>query len=275
MPDRSTVIYRYDGSYQGFLCCVAQCFQDKALPVSIRPYDEEQQSLYGSKDIPTRLELAQRVERSIPRRISPQALRLVREGFLTTLPEREMALLRFVLLGYKYGPPVTRMTTHPAVHALEKAVLALNNEAHHVLEFLRFADCGEFLAASAPLLRPPPQRELHDLRRRPRHGVPPPGGHAGGVLPGGPGGAALPQPGGTALAKPVEGVLPHHRRGGPGEPPAAAAAVPQALLAPDDRAGGRQLNRQPVPRLCGRLPIGGFSGKLKKRSFAAPLFAYS
>ena len=147
MPDRSTVIYRYDGSYQGFLCCVAQCFQDKALPVSIRPYDEEQQSLYGSKDIPTRLELAQRVERSIPRRISPQALRLVREGFLTTLPEREMALLRFVLLGYKYGPPVTRMTTHPAVHALEKAVLALNNEAHHVLEFLRFADCGEFLAA--------------------------------------------------------------------------------------------------------------------------------
>ena len=72
MPDRSTVIYRYDGSYQGFLCCVAQCFQDKALPVSIRPYDEEQQSLYGSKDIPTRLELAQRVERSIPRRISPR-----------------------------------------------------------------------------------------------------------------------------------------------------------------------------------------------------------
>ena len=213
MPDRSTVIYRYDGSYQGFLCCVAQCFQDKALPVSIRPYDEEQQSLYGSKDIPTRLELAQRVERSIPRRISPQALRLVREGFLTTLPEREMALLRFVLLGYKYGPPVTRMTTHPAVHALEKAVLALNNEAHHVLEFLRFADCGEFLAAKIqphgkvlPLVAPhfcdrPPQRELHDLRRRPRHGVPPPGGHAGGVLPGGPGGAALPQPGGNCAGK--------------------------------------------------------------------------
>ena len=40
--------------------------------------------------------------------------------------------------------------------------------------------------------------------------------------------------------------------------------MPQALLAPDDRAGGRQLNRQPVPRLCGRLPIGGFSGKLKR-----------
>ena len=147
MPDRSTVIYRYDGSYQGFLCCVAQCFQDKALPVSIRPYDEEQQSLYGSKDIPTRLELAQRVERSIPRRISPQALRLVREGFLTCLPQREMALLRFLLMGYKYGGQVVRLTTEPVVNTLEKAALSLRNEAHHILGFLRFADCGEFLAA--------------------------------------------------------------------------------------------------------------------------------
>ena len=105
MPDRSTVIYRYDGSYQGFLCCVAQCFQDKALPVSIRPYDEEQQSLYGSKDIPTRLELAQRVERSIPRRISPQALRLVREGFLTTLPERGDGLAALCAAGLQIRAP--------------------------------------------------------------------------------------------------------------------------------------------------------------------------
>ena len=76
MPDRSTVIYRYDGSYQGFLCCVAQCFQDKALPVSIRPYDEEQQSLYGSKDIPTRLELAQRVERTTRAQVQAAAQKL-------------------------------------------------------------------------------------------------------------------------------------------------------------------------------------------------------
>ena len=70
MPYRTNLIYHYDGSYQGFLCCVAQCFQAKELPVDIRAQEDEQQSLFGRRDIPTRLDLAQRVERSIPRRIS-------------------------------------------------------------------------------------------------------------------------------------------------------------------------------------------------------------
>lgn len=147
MPVRSNLIYRYDGSYPGFLCSVAQCFFSKEVPLDIRPLDEEQQSLFGFREIPTDPDLARRVERSIPKRISPQALRLVREGFLTCMDQREMTLLRFLLLGYRVGPKVTKLSTHPVVHPLEKAVLTLHNEAHHTLEFLRFADCGEFLAA--------------------------------------------------------------------------------------------------------------------------------
>lgn len=147
MPYRTNLIYRYDGSYQGFLCCVFECFRAKELPVNISSVEEEQQSLFGYKEITTRMDLAQRVERSIPGKISPQAQRLVREGFLTCLPDREMALLRFLLMGYKLGPQVTRLTTHPVVHTLQKAVLTLKNEAHHTLEFLRFSDCGNFLAA--------------------------------------------------------------------------------------------------------------------------------
>lgn len=147
MPFRTDVIYRYDGSYQGFLCCVFECFRAREMPAGIRSADEDQQSLFGVREVPTRLELALRVERSIPRRISPQALRLVREGFLTCLPDRELALLRFLLLGYKEGPRVMGLAAHPVVHPLQKAVLTLRNEAHATLEFLRFCDCGEFLAA--------------------------------------------------------------------------------------------------------------------------------
>ena len=147
MSVRSNMIYRYDGTYEGFLCCVAQCFFSKEVPLDIRPVDEAQQSLFGFREVPTDPALARRVERSIPKKMGSQALRLVREGFLTCMEQREMALLRFLLLGYRVGPRVTGLTTHPAVHPLQKAVLTLRNEAHHVLEFLRFADCGEFLAA--------------------------------------------------------------------------------------------------------------------------------
>lgn len=71
MPYRTDLVYRYDGSYQGFLCCVFACFQHRELPLSIRPWEEAQQSLFGSREIPTQPELAQRVERSIPKRFPP------------------------------------------------------------------------------------------------------------------------------------------------------------------------------------------------------------
>ncbi len=168
MPHRTDVIYRYDGSYQGFLCCVFQCFLAKELPVAIRPADEAQQSLFGLREVPTRVDWAQRVERSISRKISPEAHRLVREGFLTCLPDREMLLLRFLLLGYRYGARAARMDAHPAVAPLRKGVLSLENEAHRVLEFLRFSDCGEFLAARiAPENRVLPLAAPHFCDRLP------------------------------------------------------------------------------------------------------------
>ena len=147
MSDRSNLVYRYDGTYQGFLCCVAECFQDKKLPQGIELQDEAQATLFGVKEIETQPELAERVERSIPARISPEALRMVRDGFLTNLEEKELKLIRFLLLGYKYGAKVIRLTTHNDVHALNRALLFLKNEAHFHVEFLRFSDCGEFLAA--------------------------------------------------------------------------------------------------------------------------------
>ena len=71
MPDRSNLVYRYDGSYQGFLCCVAECFTDKALPQGVQLLDEPQGTLFGIKAVDTDNELAARVERSLSEKISP------------------------------------------------------------------------------------------------------------------------------------------------------------------------------------------------------------
>lgn len=147
MPDRSNLVYRYDGTFPGFLCCVAECFRDKRLPQGIELFDEPQATLFPVKEIETEPKLADRVERSIPSKISPEAYRMVREGFLTNMEEKELCLTRFLLLGYKYGPRVTKLSTNPDVHILNKALLFLKNEAHFHVEFLRFSDCGEFLVS--------------------------------------------------------------------------------------------------------------------------------
>lgn len=153
MPERTDmrgpahVVYRYDGSYQGFLCCVAQCCNEKRLPQGIQRLDEPQGTLFSIRAIDTRPELARQVEQSIGRGISAQVLDRVRQGFLTCMEEKEMRLIRFILQGYRYGARVTEMSLDEDVHALDKALLYLKNEAHYHVEFIRFADCGEFLAS--------------------------------------------------------------------------------------------------------------------------------
>ena len=147
MPDRSNLVYRYDGTYQGFLCCVAQCFFHKKLPQGVQLLDEPQGTLFGVLAVESDPELARRVEDSVREKISPAALGMVQQGFLTCMEEKELRLIRFILLGYRHGPRVLGMSVHPDVHALNKALLYLKNEAHFHVEFLRFADCGGFFAA--------------------------------------------------------------------------------------------------------------------------------
>ena len=147
MPDRSNLVYRYDGSYQGFLCCVAECFTDKALPQGVQLLDEPQGTLFGIKAVDTDNKLAARVERSLSEKISPLARDMVRKGFLTCMEEKELHLIRFILKGYRHGARVTRMSVDPDVHAIDKALLYLKNEAHYHVEFMRFSDCGGFLAS--------------------------------------------------------------------------------------------------------------------------------
>lgn len=147
MSDRSNLVYRYDGTYQGFLCCVAECFFDKKLPQGIQLLDEPQGTLFTIKAIETDPELAARVERSLAVKISPLAQDMVRRGFLCCMEDKELRLIRFILKGYRHGAKVTKLSVDPDVHAIDKALLYLGNEAHYHIEFMRFSDCGTFLAS--------------------------------------------------------------------------------------------------------------------------------
>ena len=147
MSDRAALVYRYDGSYPGFLCCVAECFHDRILPVQIQLLDEPQMTLCPVKAIATDEERAGRVERWIKNEISPQVREMVRRSFLTCMEHKELRLIRFILLGRKYGDKVRQLKVREEVFEIEQALRYLNNEANRYIEFIRFQDLGEFLAA--------------------------------------------------------------------------------------------------------------------------------
>ena len=74
MPDRSNLVYRYDGTYQGFLCCVAQCFFHKKLPQGVQLLDEPQGTLFGVQAVEGCRNAFQRVSEQMMSGFSPEEL---------------------------------------------------------------------------------------------------------------------------------------------------------------------------------------------------------
>lgn len=139
MSDRSTVIYYYDGSFDGLLCCVFESYTRKEIPLDIVLSDAEQTTLLPTREVLTDPEKANRVLTSIPLKIGNEALDFVRQAYLTCLPHKERYILLFLRMGYRYGPPVMNMLADDVVDTLGKAVKHLGNEAHLLKGFVRFS----------------------------------------------------------------------------------------------------------------------------------------
>ena len=155
------VCFDYDGSYPGFLTCVFESYTHREEAVCFTSPEEDRLTLWPERHVDTDQAKAERVYRSLSKKISPQACRLVTQAFLTCLPERELHMYRFLRLGYQRGADLTRDLTDDRVHVLWKAVQHLGSEAHLLKGFLRFSDQQGVLVGEIepknrvlPLLRP-------------------------------------------------------------------------------------------------------------------------
>ena len=147
MSYRTDLAYLYDGSFDGLLCCVHESYYEKELPSLIFSHSEEQETLFPVKEIETDVFSAQKVEDSIAKSISKEALRLVRLCYYSKVENREIIILNFLRMGYKIGPPVTNMLADDTVHAITKIARNVSRESNYYKEFLRFSDYNGALVA--------------------------------------------------------------------------------------------------------------------------------
>ena len=75
MHHRTDLIYHYDGSFEGFLCCVFRAIFQKEDPMFICPQEEAQATLLETVVIDTEPDKAQRVRKSIPAKLGMDAQR--------------------------------------------------------------------------------------------------------------------------------------------------------------------------------------------------------
>jgi len=154
------IIYRYDGSFEGFLCCVFDSYVNKEIPSCFQDEAHIENSFFPARWVGTDLRHAQRVLVSLEK-IDPYAKELVVKGFLTCAKDREMILYRFIRALYRIGNPLLRQLSDEAVFPLLKAVRHLDGEVHLLKGFVRFSDfegtlVGEIRPKNRvlPLLRP-------------------------------------------------------------------------------------------------------------------------
>lgn len=148
LAEPSDIVYLYDGSLAGFYCCVYECVYSHQLPCAIWTEVTAQPSMYRQLRIETRKDKAQKVEESIPKKISERAMNLVQTVFLSCLEEKELAILRFLLLGYQVGAGVAYLFGHEDVKPILAAEKHLGGEAHLLKGFVRFSDYEGVLAAN-------------------------------------------------------------------------------------------------------------------------------
>ena len=139
MSSTAALTYRYDGTFEGLLCCVFESYTAHELPTAIWGPDNPTGNLFGVKEIATDSAHAARVARSIPAKIGPEADELVRLAFFTCLPDKEITILRFLRQGYRYGPRLLQFAGEDTVLRLREGVKHLLSEAHLLKGFIRFS----------------------------------------------------------------------------------------------------------------------------------------
>ena len=147
MSDGTTIVYVYDGSFEGLLCVVYESFCKKERPVMIFSQDEPQETLYPVREIITDLEQAQKVEASIKSKISRLALEFVRCCYYSAEARREEMILNFLRIGYRVGPSVTNLLSHDLAAPLLQTAQTVQREAIAYRNFARFSDFNGALAA--------------------------------------------------------------------------------------------------------------------------------
>ena len=155
----SEMVYYYDGTFEGFLCCIFDSYAYKEELIAIYCDEDAMLTLFASRNIQTVQKHAKRVLRKIVK-CSDYAAELLLKGYLTCLPDKELCLYRMIVKLLKEGPGFLWNFSDETAHPILTAVRHLNGEAHLLKGFVRFSELGGVLGSEIepknrvlPLLR--------------------------------------------------------------------------------------------------------------------------
>ncbi len=133
------VDYLYDGTFEGFLCCVyAHYYEENAAGV-YRKDNYQASMLNGSRFVETEEKKASRVYEAIQNKISREDLRRIYRVFLSSDENKENKLLAYIRLGFKEGSGISLLHSNPVVFEVQKCEYKVSIETHRIKGLARFS----------------------------------------------------------------------------------------------------------------------------------------
>ncbi|MBR5307090.1 MAG: TIGR03915 family putative DNA repair protein [Oscillospiraceae bacterium] len=138
MRQRTDVIFVYDGTFDGFMCCVHEYYYSSFNPVEIICEEDIHASLFQLVTINTDPYKAAKVKSAISEKISSYSLRFLQECILCYGKEKEIHMLGYIVKGFRKGAQIHRMVEDDDISWLLKAHNHLKREKHLYLGIVRF-----------------------------------------------------------------------------------------------------------------------------------------
>lgn len=152
--------YRYDGTFAGFLTCAWDALEGGTEPSAfLLPGDGA--TLWEERRVAADQGRARRLYAALSRRVSPAFQKFIARGFLTCLPEKELALLTLIRRGLREGDRVRLDLSDPVMARVNLALTKMWTEWDHLKGFVRFSELDGVLVGEIepknrvlPLLAP-------------------------------------------------------------------------------------------------------------------------
>lgn len=138
----TNAILQYDGTFEGLLTAIFICYDQSITAAEITSgaanlrFDAEHLVICTDND------KADRVFRGT-KKISEAAAFDIRAVFLTSIPDKEMLIYRFLLLLFRHKAAALNMLNKPEIVEFNEAVKRFTYECHRMHGFLRFCETEE------------------------------------------------------------------------------------------------------------------------------------
>lgn len=143
-------IYLYDGTFDGLLTIIFNCYTTKTLPQNIK-----NQNLYNNNFldnttfIQTDYEKAERIFKGINKNICYNALYNSFYAFLSNEKDKEINIIKYICNGFDIGPKINNMLTLSYVYKVISLKRNVFGECHRFKGLLRFMEISNNLLYSS------------------------------------------------------------------------------------------------------------------------------